>query len=536
MGDYRSDAKISLLIENAFCFWLNSTILLLCMFPVISHILDKTGKGDWTVPITWDTKIYILDILFGVFITYLFKPLANARKVFRYRFYAIFFYPFAVLAYSYITDDFSKYLSVFSFSVIGICIQAYDLCRPININSEMLIKKTFNILLISVGITIGLIVYKSTGNVFSLISFWMLGVFGSIFIILRYISIPTKFIIWMLPLFIFIVTFISMNNNYINYAHYVFVLGPVIEVIYGHLHPFMLDIQYGAGLTGFLALYFKVTGVSFEGLQILLRILTFIQYILIYFIAVRIYFSHKIAFVTLLATLAFSFYYMVDMYYYPSNGFLRFGFVYLILFCYLLEDKFISKNISLFLICVIASMSAIWSFESAVFTLPALFFSEYINNNLRKFLAVFSACFVTVLAIYLYPYIADGKWPLLSRYYEYVLTYTNGGLDLIRIPLSKKTNFWWLFPLVYLFVLISIIAGKIKDRPVILLTTYGLAIFLYAVYRGNNPFSISIPFILLSVYIIINIPKLQILAKQILLSAVLGVFFVSNGIFSITSS
>jgi len=294
------------------------------------------------------------------------------------------------------------------------------------------------------------------------------------------------------------------------------------------LHPFMLDIQYGAGLTWFLALYFKLLGgVSFVGLQILLRILTYIQYILVYFIAFRMYSSHKIAFLALLAAMVLSFYYMFDLYYYPSTGFLRFGFGYLILCCYMLEHRCISRSTSLFLICIIASISTIWSFESAFFTLSALFFTEYISKSLGKFIPIFIICFILVLLTYFYPFIIAGKWPLFSKYYEYVLLYTNAvGV----MPLSWETSFWWLFPLVYVFILMNIITGKIKDRLVIFLTIYGMTIFLYFVNRAhpNNLFPVSIPFILLSIYIFVNIRNISVVAKQILLSIVLSIFFVSH--------
>ncbi|HLX52853.1 MAG TPA: hypothetical protein VKR58_02875, partial [Aquella sp.] len=461
MNYYDTSAnKSGLLIENAFYFWLNSTILFLSMLPIIGYVLHKADNKVWTFPITWESKGYVLCVLSGLFIVWLFKHLANTATVFRYRFFAIFFYPFAVLAYSYITNDFAKYLVVFLFSSLGCLIQFYDLYRPIIINSGELIKKSHNILLISIGITVGLVVYKSTGSEFSIISIWMLLAFLAFFIILRYVNISAKYILWLLPVFIFIVTFLSMDNDYIDYVHYGFFLGPVVEIVYGHLHPFMLDIQYGAGLTWFLALYFKLLGgVSFVGLQILLRILTYIQYILVYFIAFRMYSSHKIAFLALLAVLAFSFYYMYDLYYYPSTGFLRFGFVYLILGCYLLEGVFISRYISLLLICTIASVAAIWSPESAFFTLPALFFTEYVNRNLLKVLTIFGLCFIVVLVIYFFPFIAAGKWPMLSKYYEYETLYSSG---LVKIALSRETSFWWLFPLVYLFVLMNVIIGKIK--------------------------------------------------------------------------
>ena len=116
-----------------------------------------------------------------------------------------------------------------------------------------------------------------------------------------------QLLIYLLLLSLFMITFFSTSGY--DIYHYTYFIGPIIEIIYGHFHPLTLDAQYGSGLTTFLALYYKLLGyVTIGGMQNLLKILTFMQYSLVFFIASAIYQSRKIAFLALLATLFFHFY------------------------------------------------------------------------------------------------------------------------------------------------------------------------------------------------------------------------------------
>jgi len=180
-----------------------------------------------------------------------------------------------------------------------------------------------------------------------------------------------------------------------------------------------------------------------------------------------------------------------------------------------------------YILAILGSLACIWSFESAVYTLPAIFFVEYINKSLKKFLPIFILCFSVILILYLAPFILEGKRPLFERFYEYAILYSNG---FGQVALSRLTNFWWLFPLLYGFVLIKIISGDILNKIIIALTIYGMALFTYYGGRAdpNNLFHISIPFILLSIYVILNLNSISHFAKQILLTLAITLFVSVN--------
>ena len=330
--------------------------------------------------------------------------------------------------------------------------------------------------------------------------------------------------IWLVLIFLFIITFFSTTGAGIGSSafHYGFFIGPIFEILHGHSYPLTLDLQYGWGLTAFLAVYYKLLGsVTLLGMQNLLKILAFLQYSLIFFIASALYQSRKIALLALGAILFFNFYSQGDLYYTcPSIGFLRFGFIYLILFTWVCEGKWISEKSSFIIVSILGSLSFVWSFESAVYTLPALFFAEYIQHSFKKFLPIFLACFSCIILAYLAPMLFYGQWPELWRYYEYPLLYASG---FGQVPLTRYFNAWWFFPLLYGFLSIKIISGSISNRFVSALTVYGMLLFTYYGGRAepNNLFHVAIPFILLSIYLVINLNPLTKTSRQVLLAMLL---------------
>jgi hypothetical protein len=516
------------LIKNCFFLWSHGLVLLLSMIPVSSYFVSKVFDIPvWTVPKIYELKMYALGMVGCLAMPFLnrYAPSLLLRDHPRYQLFFLLFYPAAVLIYSQALPDFVRYSSVLAFAFIGVAVLIYDMRHPAIIHRSYLSRHYDKLLIATISFSILLIICKSDAMMFNLFSTLALTAFISVFLIVRFATVQDKYFIFLVPVFLFMVTFGSMQGA-IEVTHYSFLLGPVIEVLYGHFHPLNLDIQYGGGLTTFLALYFKARGlVSFEGMQDLLKFLAFMQYLLVYFIATSLYRSQKIAFMTLLAILAFNFFAPNINYYYcaPSTGFLRFGFIYLILLCYLLQNKIFSARSTVLIISILGSIAVLWSFESAVYTLPALFFAEYIDNNLKKFLPVFLGCFCIIGLAYLSPFFMQGHWPPLWRYYEYAMVYANG---FGQIPLDRLTSFWWLFPLLYGFFLIKIITGNISNKLISALTIYGMAIFSYFAGRSHpiGIFVVSIPFILLSIYFILNLRSPSVLIKQILLAFALIVF------------
>lgn len=260
-----------------------------------------------------------------------------------------------------------------------------------------------------------------------------------------------------------------------------------------------------------------------------LRSLAFTAYFLIFFIAAHIYRSYKIAAFALLAILFFNFYSQIDKYYTcPSGGFIRFGFIYFILSIYLLESKkLLSQKTTFFTVAIISSLGSIWSFESAVYTLPAVFFVEYINKTLKQFLPIFLMCFSVIVLAYLSPYALERQWPSIDRFYEYAMVYA-GGFN--QVNFSRFTSFWWLFPLLYGFMLLRILTGYVSNKIVVGLTIYAICLFTYYGGRAdpNNLLHVSIPFILLSIYLVLNLKSVSLFVKQILLALTLTTFLSVN--------
>lgn len=435
-------------------------------------------------------------------------------------------FPISILVGASSLFTLNSSLIIFDLYVIGMGALYYDLFySKINDYLDLFIANKNIFFLICVITSILFILYFSNDIRFNLLSLYTPILFFSFLLTLYYANFPKKYFIFLLPVFILTLTFAT--NGGIDLRHYSFMLGPVIEILYGHHHPFTVDIQYGGGLAFFLAFYFKLKGfISLYALHTLLKYLTFVQYLLVYTIAVTLYRSYKIAFLALVVILFFNFYSQGMKYYgYPSSGFLRFGFIYLILLCYLLEEKKIfSKKLSLFFLSLLGSISFIWSFESAMMTLPALFFAEYINKNLLAFLSVFLILFGIIIFLYLAPLLFTPHTIDWVRYIEYPMIYGEG---FCRAPMNQSISFWWLLPSLYGFYLIRILLGIENRKIIVALVVYGTALFTYYIMRGhpNNIFHASIPFILLSIYLVIDIKFSSSLIKNILLASLLTSFF-----------
>lgn len=508
---------------TSFFLWLHGIILFLTGIAVFAP--------SWTCPKIYELKIYGLVMLASAALPIAGRYIQTFSKL-KYPYYQLFFLllgPLAVSIYSFV-PGYAKYGLVFLLALLGVCLLGYDFYlqkKPITTHKDRFfwMKNYSAYLTFSLIITILLIINNSDANTFALFSFLNICLFIGVFCFIHYAKIKPNYFTWFIPILLFFVTFGAMKGG-MEVTHYSFFLGPIIEILYGHAHPLAIDIQYGGGLTSFLALYFKLRGnVSFIGLLELLKCLAFIQYLLIFYIAHSLLQSQKLAFMALLTVLAYNFFAPnMNLYYCaPSFGFLRFGFIYLIIGCYLLEKRHVSPVIIAIMTSILGSIAFLWSFESAVYTLPALFFAEYIQKTLRLFLPIFLICFGFILLAYLFPFIAEGKSPPLWRYYEYAMEYANG---FGQIPLNRLTSFWWLLPLLYGFMMIEILSGQISNKIVCALTVYGMAIFTYFGGRAHPIYVsiVSIPFILLSFYWILHLKNFSLTKRHLLLSAIVVIF------------
>lgn len=530
--DLLETERKEILIQNCWYFWSHSLILIFCFIPLISHAISSLFSMPlWTVPKIFELKIYA-----SIMLSCLLLPIfiSNFPKLFhinhpKYYQYIAFFYPASCAIFSCTFLGNFRYLFIFTMGIVGIFILFSSLSFKKNDSLFISLNQQFKqryLFLSSQLASIFLIIYLSQETTFNLFSIITLLAFVTILSFIRYIQISEKYLIILLACLLWIITFGSMQKA-MEVTHYSFFLGPVIEVIYGQQHPLNIDIQYGGGLTTFLAAYFKTRGqITFIGLEQLLTFLTFVQYFLVFYIAYFLYQSAKIAFLTLGAILCFSFFAPNIKYYYcaPSMSFLRFGLMYFVLFCYALQQKhIISHTFSRYCTAIIASIAFWWSFESAIYTLPALFLAEYYAKQFRSFIFTFLICFSVITTIYFLPFIVQGSKPNLFHYYEYALVYASG---FGQIPLSRSINFWWLFPLLYAYFLIKIALRQISNKIILALTVYGVMIFTYFAGRAHPILlnAVSIPFILLSVYFVLNLKHISLYLKQILVTLTLLVF------------
>lgn len=526
MSEFQKDIAI----RNGFFLWTLTVVLLLTAIPLVSEMVGVLAKTPiiWTVPKVYELKFYAIGLIGCLLVSFMggSKNSFLQHESSRFQVYLLVYYPLSVFIYALPLSSVVRYTSVFILSVLGLGIYIYEISHIKKLKN---LKFNFNYnhcLIASVSLAIFIILFASSDPVFSLFSPLLLIPLIGIFLFLQFYHFGNKPIILFAILMVFVATFFTMGG--IDVFHYSFFLGPVIEVLNGHYHPFMLDVQYGSGLTAFLALYFKWVVLSLQNMQFLLKVLTCLQYLLIFFIAAYICQSKKVGLLVLLSALVFNFYAASYAYYCcPSIGFLRFGFIYLVLLTYMLEQKLFSNTVACFVASILGSIAFLWSLESAVYTLPAIFFAEYLNRNLKKFVPIFLGCFIVIVLAYVGPIFLQGKMPLWSRYYEYATLYADG---FGQVPLKREISFWWLFPLLYGFTLLRVVIKDNANKVVAALTVYGMALFTYYAGRAdsNNIFHVAIPFVLLSFYLVSSLTAVSFNSRKVLLALVAVVFLSAN--------
>ncbi len=518
-----------LLVFNAFLISLILIVFGLTAIPIAAKLI--THSRDWVVPKSFELKIYalVMFIFFGVPLLRRWLPTLFLNVHVRFYRYLLFFLPITTIFYTYKWTERSltAYGFVFAFSVIALLIVGWDLYKP-KVLSNHWLQRFWQKFLLAIGICVFYIIYKTQPQIFHVKS-WIFLV--SFILCYGFIRRSETRSLWLIPLMLvmlLVLSFFSMTG--LDVFHYVFYLGPVTSIIYGHYHPFLLDAQYGGGCTTFLASYFKwMVPLSLQYMQYLLKVLAFVQYTLIFFIAAAIYQSRKMAFVALLTILTFNFFSQSTYYYFcPSIGFMRFGFIYLILGIYLLQEK-LSINLRVILISLITALAVFWSFESAIYTLPAVAFAELINKNLKRFLAFFIPLFILMGCIYFSPFIKIEKLPAFSYYYEYALIYASG---FFQVPVTRAISFWWLFPVVYGYFLVKIMSGELTDRRIVALVVYGIALFTYYAGRAddNNIYHVSIPFILLSLYLVWTLQSISLQKKRVIVALIVAIFMTTSSV------
>lgn len=368
------------------------------------------------------------------------------------------------------------------------------------------------------GITIGsitailLTAFFSIGNSFHLLSFVTPIALLGWWIILKYGRLPaSNTIVSLIVILLLALFFAFVRIGFMDPEHYAYFMGPIIEAFHGRLPLADVAPQYGAGLTAMLAGYFRLVGtVSNGGLITLLRVVTFGQFVIVFFLLWSLTRSRLLALSGLITTLIFVFCSQGDNYFaFPSTGMLRFGFPLIAALIYCIADPLLKKRLRPHLLGLLAAIASFWSFEVMVYTVPAIVITEWLNKRFLRFLPFLIVYTLLVWGGYVLPLILSGHTPDLTQYLEYPLLFQSG---YGQIPLMRATTLWWLFPVIGLWGVGTVLFDEKPDERIGVLSISALAMFTYFVGRAhpNNLHHIAIPFIFLLFVLFARIESLRL--------------------------
>lgn len=460
----------------------------------------------WPVPKTLELKLYAVFVC--VFVAWCYFSRLLSRSLGRP---SPFFWIFLSLYFPLVAavnalEEISPFRAVLLCltGAAGLLLWAAE-CRFVS--SEKLSKRATSMLFAGIIIAIVLTLLLSVGNTFNILSPSTVAVFGLCWLVFEKIRLPVSDVWFALGIALLLIPlFFFVRVGYTDVVHYAYLLGPVVETLHGHRPLAEIAPQYGAGLTVALAEYFRLLGsVSNGGLVALLRVLTFIQFLLVFFIAWSLCRSRSLAVCALVSALFFAYFSQGNHYFaFPSTGFLRFGFPLMIAAVYCIPSGAFSVRFRPHVIALLAAVSSLWSFESMVYTVPAVCAAEFTGRRLGKFIPLLVLWILFVWGTYILTLVFGGHAVDLSQYVEYPFLFA-GGYGLL--PLQWHTTLWWLFPPIALLGIAVSLWDEQPDECVVLLSVYALAIFTYFVGRAhpNNLHHVSLPFILLLFFFVSRI-------------------------------
>lgn len=347
---------------------------------------------------------------------------------------------------------------------------------------------------------------------------------------LPHIRFPRSASLLLVIAFLFCVT-VLIQASYEPH-HYSYFLGPVLEQLYGGRRPFVdLYAQYGLGMTTALTLYFKTLGfVSAESLLFLLKFLTFSTFVLLYLLGSSLYRSRSLAFLTVLAVFAFHFSFSAAKYYQtPSTTTLRFGLIYLVLIVWTMRRDLPSlpRWITDSALALVAALATLWSLDSFVYVVLPVIGWFILARQWRAFggfLLRYTAFTLTFGCLMIAPSLLSNQPIDLSQYYAFQLLFSGG---YYTNTVYDRHLLWMLFPVVYLFFIMRQMVNRDQDPRLTILALHGLAILTYFVWHPHWRvlFTVSIPFILLSVALLNQIAWPRRVALTLFLTIFLSSFY-----------
>ena len=478
--------------------------IILCIVSLLSLDLFLSFHGEG-IPKTAELKIYAFVVCAAAvwfFIAVFFHHLLSKDCPFSWMFF-FFYFPLVALANVYFFDNIGITTLLAIFGAAGLELWICECMFRASGTSYPWVRR---FILIGIALSVVLTVYYSVGNTFHFLSLTTPLIMGGAWLLIEKVRFPFSDRMFGLIVSLTIIPLFFLERGSIDTHHYSFVLGPVIEQIYGHSSLVQIAPQYGPGLTVALAWYLSLAGhITNAGLLLLLRCLTYIQFLLIFFVSWSLTRSRALAVCTLAATLMFNYFSQGGHYFsYPVTGFLRFGFPLVIVALFCMPGKHFQENYHPHLVAFLTAIASFWSFESMIYTVPAVIASTWINRRLWYCLQLSILYILAMWEAYWIFLLLNGHIPDLFQFVEYPLLYANG---LSQLPLIRQTTLWWLFPPIALYGIARSFWDRHADERVALLSVYALALFTYFGGRAhpNNLHHVSIPFILLLFHFISRI-------------------------------
>ena len=172
--------------ENCFTLWLLGVLAFLSGIPLISTIVcNLLNKPIWSVPKTYELKIYACCMLMCIGLSSLFKYKPNllTKSYDLYRLYILLFYPSAACLYAIGHSEQLHYWSIFILSLGGLSLFIYETYYH-SISLFYVRQHYYQLLALSCLSASIVVLTHSVGNVFHLFSWWTFCVFifGILFI------------------------------------------------------------------------------------------------------------------------------------------------------------------------------------------------------------------------------------------------------------------------------------------------------------------------------------------------------------------
>jgi hypothetical protein len=317
-------------------------------------------------------------------------------------------------------------------------------------------------------------------------------------------------IVGLMAAFLFIDPFCNYDSRNLT-----FYMGPVADFVNGKSLLVDINAQYGVFVFYFLKFVFSnLLPMGLTSFYFLDAILRLSQYLLFFYIARQLFRSASYAFMSMFVLILLNCILIPGPcpLFYPSQGALRFGFIYILVVLVILRNRFPQKkNMFFWAEALTAATAFFWSFEVCFYTVPAygllmayesLFDGGPLHFNFPLFFKRLKMVAVGILLIGGYITLdilnRSGQFPHWDHYFNYIFMYRNG-YGMIATPLFGT---WWIIVGIIYFSFFLIFAArtspdeKIRAHMNVLVLAAFYGIFQLFYYLGRSAPTNVIPLVM----------------------------------------